>query len=324
MYVKILHFVLSFLLFVSCSPSHDAAMSSWMREGGKKKILCTTSFIQNLVDRVGGDAVDAISLINGELDPHSYQLVKGDDEKLLRADLIFYNGLGLEHGPNLYHFLVHSDKSISLGDSIAKQHPESIIYLDGAVDPHIWMDVSLWKKAVPYICDELSKHIPEKKELFQKNAQELTSELDALHLFMKKTLLAIPKEKRYLVTTHDAFHYFVRAYLAEPDEISDGSWTERCAAPEGLAPDSQLSTADIQRLVQYIAKHHVSIVFAESNVSRDSIKKLVSACQGYGDKVHISPQVLYADALGKKGSDAESYQKMMQHDAITITKELQP
>lgn len=320
--MKIFSWILALFVFVSCTQSQDVHLHDWMQDNGKKKVLCTTSFIQSIVERISSDAVDVISLIHGELDPHSYQLVKGDDEKLSRADLIFYNGLGLEHGPNLHYFLLKSEKSRSLGDFIAKKDPKSIIYLDGALDPHIWMDVALWNIAVPFVTEELSALLPEKKSLFQKNAQELSQELITLHHLMKETLQNIPADKRYLVTTHDAFNYFARAYLAEPNEIQQGSWQIRCQAPEGLAPDSQLSTADIQRLVEFILKYHVSVVFAESNVSKDSIKKLVSACQSHGDAVHISEEVLYADALGRNGSDADTYQKMMAHDALTIAHEL--
>ena len=94
--MKIISLLLS-LLVVGCSSSpKKGELREWMEPSGKLKVLATTAFVQDLVQKVGGDHIDTLTLIKGDLDPHSYQLVKGDDEKLGFANLIFYNGLGLE------------------------------------------------------------------------------------------------------------------------------------------------------------------------------------------------------------------------------------
>ena len=141
----------------------------WMSENGKKKVLCTTAQVASLVEKVGGDAIECLTLIQGEHDPHSYQLVKGDDEKFNRADLIFFSGLGLEHGPSLAYRLEHGKSAYSLGDYILKTDPKSIIYIDTTIDPHVWMDVSLWSKTIPFIVEELSKVLPDCKDEIKKN-----------------------------------------------------------------------------------------------------------------------------------------------------------
>src|SRR4029077_13572521 len=108
------------------------------------------------------------------------------------------------------------------------------------------------------------------------------------------------------------------AYLASDAERENGTWGLRVAAPEGLAPESQLSTVDIVNVMNYMRQHKVHVIFAESNVSRDSIKKIVDAASKDGFSIFIVEKPLYADAMGPKGSGAENYLGMMQYDAATI------
>lgn len=311
-------------LFSSCSKmdSHSIGSRSWMMPNGKIKILCTIAMIDDVVRRIGGSYVDSISLIKGELDPHSYQLVKGDDEKLAFADLIFYNGLGLEHGPTMHNFLKESPKAIGLGNALYEQQPTLILHQKGQLDPHIWMDVSLWMRTVPLITQALSSYRPDHASEFQTNADQLLKEMNTLHLAIKAEMHAIPASQRYLVTSHDAFNYFTRAYLAEPGEIHPSDWQKRFAAPEGLAPDSQLSSAEIQFIIDHLTAYQIHVLFPESNISKDSIGKIIDAGQQKGLRVHMATDVLYADAMGKPGSNADTYLKMMQHNATTIARYL--
>ncbi len=310
------------LVFTACKESNSSELDRWMLSDGKLKVLCTIQQIADLVQEIGKEQVDCLTLIQGESDPHSYQLVKGDDEKFLRADLIFYNGLGLEHGHSLAQRLRNHPQAFSIGDLIASKHSASIITYKGAVDPHIWMDVALWQQAVPIIQEKLSQRCPEQALFFQHEAEELSKKLNRLQSEIEQLFQHIPEEDRYLVTAHEAFNYFVRAYLATEQERQDGSWTIRSMAPEGLAPDSQLSTQDIQKLVEHIVQFHVRTIFAESNVSRDSLKKLLDACSQKGYSLHIAEEPLYVDAMGPKGSMAGTYDGMLAYDAETIAKGL--
>ncbi len=314
--MKILRWLLFCLVSLfTASCEHASSLHEWMAQNGKVKVLCTTEMVAELVKEIGKDKIDCLTLIQGESDPHSYQLVKGDDEKLQRADLIFYSGLGLEHGPSLAERLRVNPKAISLGDAIAKLDPKEIIIYNGSVDPHIWMDISLWQKAAGSIVQSLQKELPEYASFFSTNADNLKLKLDAAHKAIVERFQTIPESRRYLVSAHEAFNYFVRAYLATQDERKDGSWTKRSMAPEGLAPESQLSTQDIQRLVDHIVRYEVKTVFAESNVSKDSLRKLIDACQKMGYVVHIAKEPLYVDSMGPKG---ENYIGMMHYDAETI------
>lgn len=295
---------------------------TWMAQNGKLKVLSTIAMIHDLVKIVGGEFVDSMPLIRGELNPHAYQLVKGDDEKLSYADIIFYNGLGLEHGPSLQSFLHNSPKTISLGDQIYKQNPELILTVNGQVDPHIWMDASMWLRTINSIVEALTKSDPKHKDYYISNARKLTAEMEHTHDEIKRELQSVPPHQRYLVTSHDAFNYFARAYLAEAEEQQDNSWEKRFAAPEGLAPESQLSPTHIQEILDYVMKHKIYVLFPESNVSKDSIKKIVDAAKGKGWTLKIASDYLYADAMGEPGSDGDTYQKMIKHNAKLIAKNL--
>ncbi len=302
------------LFYLSCSNDKQSPFSEWMREDGRPKVLCTIQMVGDIAKEIGKDRIQTIVLIGGELDPHTYELVKGDDEKIQRADLIFYNGLGLEHGACLSQYLKRDSKAVAVGEKVMQAHPEKTIVIQGTVDPHIWMDVSLWSSAVYPIAETLAKLDPEGAEYYRKNAEELRSKLLDTHEKIRTLLQKIEPSKRHLVTSHDAFNYFARAYLAEQGE----DFQSRFAAPEGLAPEGQLSPLDIKKIIEYVRKYQVPAMFAESNVSKDSLKKIAHAAKQMGLQVQIAPDVLYGDAEGPVEEGEMGYVKMMEHNAQTI------
>jgi manganese/zinc/iron transport system substrate-binding protein len=294
----------------------------WMTPNGKIKVLSTTAMIGGLVDRIGGENIDNLVLIMGELDPHSYQLVKGDDEKLKYAHVIFYNGLGLEHGPSLQKYLKNNSNAHALGNLIKTKKTESILQNGGQSDPHLWMDVLLWSEAIPFIVEALSVRDPDHRETYQANGKALVQDLKELHEKIYLELQEIPPSKRYLVTSHDAFSYFAKAYLAADGERENEAWRPRFDAPEGIAPESQLSTAHIRGLISHLKKYQIPVIFPESNVSRDSLKKIVNAGSAEGIRIKIAEQYLYGDAMGSPGTQGDTYEKMMKYNAETIARYL--
>lgn len=300
--------------FIGCSKKEQSF--HWYVENGGIKVLSTTAMIDDLVAKIGGDRVDHIPLMKGEIDPHSYELVKGDDEKIKRADLVIANGLNLEHGASLHYQLKHHPYVVFIGEEIQKRVPESILFVKGEIDPHIWMDISLWAEGVDSIVSALSKQDPEGAWQFCKNGENIKNLMLKTHREIQIFLQNIPEEKRYLVTSHDAFHYFTRAYLA-----SNCPWENRCMAPEGLAPEGQLSSLDIQRVVDHLCHYKITVVFPETNVSRDALKKIASCCSARGLQVHISKNSLYGDAMGSVGSEAENYLDMIWHNAKVLEQE---
>lgn len=306
-------------LFGGCAgPSTPSVMDVWGLQNGKLKVLSTTAMIDDIVGQIGKDRIDHMPLITGEIDPHSYELVKGDDEKLTLATVIFYNGLGLEHGASLRYQIEHHPNALGVGNVLLEKAPELILHSNKEIDPHIWMDISLWSRIIDPIVETLSRADPEAKEFFHSNGDRLRKKMEEEHQTIYSALQEIPQEKRFLVTSHDAFNYFTRAYLTSPDETRREEWQKRCDAPEGLAPDGQLSAADIQKVIDYLIGYQIQVVFPESNVSRDSLKKIVQVCAQKGLAVKISREALYGDAMGPQDSDVDSYLKMIRHDADVL------
>lgn len=289
-----------------------------------KEVLCTIGMISDLVRAIAKDKLTVSTLIKEDLDPHSYELVKGDDEKLARSDLIFYNGLGLEHQPNIFLHLKEHPNSYSVGEYIQKESPDLILHIDSEVDPHIWMDVSIWEKGVSLILKELIHLMPEHADEFRENASLLQTQMSNVHHQIKEMLQKIPDKQRYLITCHDAFYYFARGYLSNDQEKSSDLWKERFIAPEGLAPDSQLSTRDLEKVIQYLETYEVTTLFPEYNVNLDSLNKIKEISNKAGYPVQIASSPLYGDTMSKSKKSNQTYLDLILYNATVIQKHLMP
>lgn len=310
-------FIAALLLLGGCSKSDS---SPFFKASDRLKVLSTTAMIDDLVGRIGGEEVIHTSLIMGDLDPHSYELVKGDDEKFLVADLIFSNGLGLEHGMSVKQQLSKHVAAVALGDLIYAKKPEAFISIDGQLDPHFWMDISLFAEVVDPIVAHLSERDPPHASLYHARGEQLKREMEEKDHTLLAKMAQLPPEKRYLVSSHDAFFYFTRHYLALPD---GADWRERFIAPEGLAPDGQMTLRAIQEVSDFLCATRASVVFPESNVSRDGLKKIVSICKERGLEVKIASKPLYGDAMGAAGSGADTYLSMIEHNVQLFCEENQ-
>ena len=308
--------ICSFLFLFGCTKK--ASIKAYFQKNEKVKVLCTLSMIEDLVKQVGQEHVDTLSLIQGDLDPHSYELCKGDDEKIYHADIFFYNGLGLEHGASLNYHLKKSTKSIALGEFVSQKR---LIEVEGVVDPHIWMDVSLWSEIIDPIVFQLSQKDPKNARSYFENGQKLKAKMETLHQAILSEMMHVNAQKRQLITTHDAFHYFVKAYMAKEEEIEQDAWMVRLIAPEGLAPEGQVSTVDVKRILDFARLNQTHVVFAESNLSQTSLKKIVDAAKKNGLTLRIAKKPLYGDAM-MKTEDPFSYGKTLMYNAITICENL--
>ncbi|MEK7340145.1 MAG: zinc ABC transporter substrate-binding protein [Candidatus Rhabdochlamydia sp.] len=312
---------LTCLLLLSCCSKTGVSsniFNQWMQPSDKIKILSTVAMIDDIVRQIGQEKILHMPLISGQIDPHSYEMVKGDDEKLRMATVVFYNGLGLEHGASLSNHLLSHKNAIALGDVVAHKVPEEMIYIDRTIDPHIWMDISLWSLIIDPIVQELSRLDPESAEFYKNNGKDLLEAMQRMDKKIYHAMHEIPSSQRYLVTSHDAFNYFTRAYLANPDEEY---WQSRVNAPEGLSPDGQLSSSDIQYIVNFLLEKHIQTVFPESSVNRDALNKIIHDCQKKGLKVHMARASLYSDSMGGKNSGADNYLDMMWHNTNAILSE---
>lgn len=295
-----------------------------MREETKLRVLSTTAMIGDLVQQIGGDYIAHLTLIEGAIDPHSYELVKGDDEKISRAQVIFYNGLGLEHGASLFYALNHHTNSIAIGEVIARTEPERLLYVDRVVDPHIWMDVSIWLGVIDPIVDVLSQYDPDHASIYRENGKQLKSHLQLVDQEILSKMQKIPSDRRYLVTSHDAFNYYARRYLATDDERLTEEWKKRFQAPEGLAPDGQLGLHDIEQIIEHLATYRIQFLFPESNVSLDSLQKIHAVAKEKGIEIYFSKTPLFGDSMCGERVSVSNYADMLLHNAKVIEGFLNP
>lgn len=303
-------------LMVGCG---KVSSSSFTLENGKVKVLSTTAMIDDLVAEIGGAEIDHTCLIVGNLDPHSYELVKGDDEKFFRADLIFYNGLGLEHGASLHEHLQKHPCAVGLGDLLVQEDHEAFLIIDGQLDPHFWMDIELFSRIITPIVAALSEKDPAHAHYYKERGEILRSKMLEKDQMLFEKIQRIPSEKRYLVSSHDAFFYFARKYLSNSKEED---WEKRFIAPEGLAPDGQMSVRDIEEVSKFLCEHQIPVVFPETNINRDALKKIVAICRERGLHVKIATTPLYGDTMGMKGTGAETYLDMIEHNASVLSDQL--
>ena len=306
--------IICFLAACGKMPHHP-----YMESNGKIKVLSTTAMIDDLVAEIGGEEIDHINVIVGNLDPHSYELVKGDDEKFLRADLIFFNGLGLEHGASLHEHLEKHSKAIVIGYILIVQYKNSFLLIDGDLDTHFWMDIELFSRSIDPIVAALSGIDSAHAPLYRERGEVLRKKMILKDKMLMQEMQKIPSEKRYLVSSHDAFYYFARKYLAGRGEID---WEKRFMAPEGLAPDGQMSVLDIKAVSEFLCENRIHVVFPEMNINQDALKKVIAVCQEKGLHVRIATTPLYGDTMGTKGTGADTYLEMIEHNVHILTDQL--
>ncbi len=274
-------------------------------------IVTTCGMVTDIVREVAGDKARVSGLLGEGVDPHLYKPTRDDVAKLLKADVVFYSGLMLE-GRMSDTFLKIARRGASvfavteLLDEKFLLEPEEF---HGHTDPHVWMDVSGWMEAVKVVARSLSEVDPEHAAFYERNAKRYNTQLARLDDYAKKALSSIPKERRVLITAHDAFHYFGRAYGIEVRGI------------QGISTESEAGVADINKLVDYLVDRKIPAIFVESSVSDKNIKALVEGCKSRGHQVRIGGE-LFSDAMGKPGSYEGTYLGMIDHNVTLIARAL--
>ncbi|AAP05183.1 metal ABC transporter solute-binding protein, Zn/Mn family [Chlamydia caviae] len=300
-----------FLVFLVSGCSSSKVHNS----DNKACVLSMNRMIHDCVSRIIGDTLCSIVLIDGAIDPHAYEMVKGDEDKMAMSRLIFCNGLGLEHTASLRKHLEGNSKTVSIGERLIARKVFSPIEEDGFYDPHIWTDMSIWTEAAKEITTALIAEFPEYEEQFAANSKELIEEMHVLDSWAQRCLSTIPKESRYLVSGHNAFSYFTRRYLATPEEVQANVWNKRCMSPEGISPEAQISIRDIMLVVDYIHEHNVHVIFPEDTLNQDALKKIAS-CLKKEHNIRLSARPLYSDNV------KHDYFNTFKHNVSTITEEL--
>jgi manganese/zinc/iron transport system substrate-binding protein len=271
--------------------------------------VATTGMVADLVKNIGGSHVSVQQIMGEGVDPHLYKASPGDVNMLSSAMIIFYNGRNLEGKMGeVFARMAKQKPTVPVGQHIADQF--ILQEEEGHYDPHLWFDVSLWSKAAGVVRDALVLYDPAHAADYQKNADAYQAKLATLHEWVKTEIASIPKEQRVLVTAHDAFRYFGRAYDIEVRGI------------QGISTEDEASVKAINDLVQFLANRKIKAVFVESSVSEKNLKALIEGCEkGRGHKVAIGGE-LFSDAMGKPGTPEGTYEGMIRHNVTTIVKAL--
>lgn len=283
----------------------EATQSNSTEADSKPKVVSTSTIITDWTQQVGGDEIQLTGILKPGVDPHVYEPVPQDTQLLETADLILYNGYNLE--PGLIKLIASAGanaKTFAVGEVVSplnfndqgKREP----------DPHVWGNAENAIKMVNAIRDQLIALSPEDKEEFTQNAAQLTEQLQQVNRWIKAQIQTIPANQRQLVTTHDAFQYYARAYGLEV-----------AGTLIGISTEEQPSAQTVKRLSDAIKATNVPAIFAETTINPALIQTVAEEAG-----VKLAPSQLYSDSLGAPGSEADTYIKMLLTNTRTIVEAL--
>ncbi len=298
------------LLLMVCALGCRKAAEHTGAAQGQYHAVATVGMVRDLVENIAGEKAFVQSLMGAGVDPHLYKPTRDDVARLIRAKIVFYNGLYLE------------GKMIDVLEKIGAKKPvhavaanlqeQYLLYPDGMSahpDPHVWMDVSAWIKAAREVEQALIAFDPTNAQLYRTNAAAYIGQLEQLDSYGKRVMATIPEESRILISSHDAFNYFGRAYNIEVMGV------------QGLSTESEAGLRRINELVRMIVERKVKAVFVESSVPRKSIEALIAGVRARGGELEIGGE-LFTDAMGEEGTYEGTYIGMMDHNLTTVARAL--
>lgn len=287
------------LLITNCKPTE--------KESGKLKVVTTTTMITDLVKKIGGDKIDVKGLMGAGVDPHLYKATEGDMSKLFTADVVIYNGLHLEGKLEevFEKMRLQNKKIIAVSNSLDKSKLISSANFASNYDPHIWFNTTNWIKITSFLANQLAELDPKNAEVYKLNAGVYLKELHGLNNQINSIIKELPKEKRILVTAHDAFNYFGEQHGFDVVGL------------QGLSTATEAGVQDVQKLANFIIEKKIKAIFIESSVPKRTIEALQEAVKAKNHQVIIGG-TLYSDALGSEGTEEGEYIGMYKHNVNTI------
>ena len=273
-------------------------------------IVATTSMIADAVRQVGGERVAVQALMGPGVDPHAYRQTRSDIAAMLRADAVLWHGLYLE--AQLEEFLLDLSKRkrvFPVGEAVPRDRLITHSDYENRFDPHVWMNPDLWRSVVTGVRDALSEIDPEGTATYAAGAERHLAEIDGLTAYATERLATVPAERRVLVTAHDAFSYFGRAFDFEVLGI------------QGISTESEAGLRRIEELVDALVIRGITAVFVESSVSARNVQALIEGAAARGHTVSIGGE-LFSDAMGPSGTYEGTYIGMIDHNVTGITRAL--
>lgn len=280
-------------------------------ENAKLNVVTTTSMITDLVKNIGGDMIELNGLMGSGVDPHLYKASEGDVTKLVNADIIFYNGLHLEGKlVEVFEKMGNQNKTqVALAEELDETGLIGSEYFASNYDPHVWFNIQYFKTFAKKVTNVLSEKDPKNAINYLENEKKFLAQLNGLETKVKAKIATLSKEKRILVTAHDAFNYFGKAYDFEVVGL------------QGLSTATEAGVKDVQRLASFIIEKDIKAVFIESSVPKRTIEALQASVKAKDHDVEIGG-TLYSDALGNAGTVEGTYVGMFEYNVNTIVNAL--
>ena len=291
-------------------PPQVHAQSDAAKTQAPLDVVVTVGMLGDLVEQVGGDCVAVNTMMGPGIDPHLYQASARDVHDLDKAELILYSGFSLE-GQLGKVFDRFSRIKPTAAVSEQAVGDDQLIHTQDAygVDPHLWMDAGLWARNVPVIAELLGEQRPHCAEAMQQRAEAYQASLAELDDWIQASIDSIPAEQRILVTAHDAFGYYGRAYSIE------------VAGIQGLSTATETGVADIRRMAELVVERGVPAMFVESTINPRTVQAVIDAAADQDHRVEIGGQ-LYSDAMGAKGTLEGTYIGMLKSNTEHIVSAL--
>ncbi len=300
------------LLLVGCSPASSTVPSGHPAGTEKRlKVVCSVSMVTDIVQQVAGEHADVSGLLNEGVDPHVYVPTTSDTSRAMQADAVFYCGLHLE-GKMVEGYEAQRKRGkpyFAVSDGISPDKILTSALVATAHDPHVWGDVQLWISCVSEVQKRLSEIDRDHASDYAANADRLSEELRQLDAYIREAIASIPEPQRTLVTAHDAFGYFSRAYNI------------RVRAVQGISTDSEAGMKDVNSLVSFLVENKIPTVFVEASVNEKDLQAVIEGAQQQGANIQIGG-TLYSDSMGPKGTYEGTYIGMQDHNATLIARSL--
>ena len=298
--------LIAVLVGSGCDPKEQPDASI----GDKLRVVTTIGMITDIVKNVGGERVAVTGMMGPGVDPHLYNPTPRDLQRLDSAHIIFYNGLHLESKVgDLLAKMSGDTLTVAVTDAVDRSLLLTPPEYEGLYDPHLWFDVKLWMQAVIKVRDALSAFDADNAVLYRSNAEGYLAELTELDTYVKSQVARVPSQQRVLVTAHDAFNYFGKAYGFEVRGL------------QGISTATEAGIADVQELATFIAARRIPAIFVESSVSSRSLEAVKAAVKSKGFDVEIGGE-LFSDAMGSEGTPEGTYVGMVRHNIDTIVRAL--
>jgi len=303
------------VLLTGCDDASPAREQTDASGTSRVRVAATTTMVGDLVGQIGGDRVAVTVVMPAGVDPHSFKPSPADVATLKRAGVVFYNGLHLE-GKMVELF---EDSLASTAVAVSRDMPRDRLLpwaagQTGAYDPHVWFDLSLWQYAADTIAQTLADKDPPAAATYAANAAAAKARLAALDDELRAQIGQIPPERRVLLTSHDAYNYFGRAYGIDVRGL------------QGISTETEAGISAISDAVGFVIDRKIPAIFVESSVSPRTIERVLADCQARGWGVRIGGE-LYSDALGVAGEHGgsfavETHEGMIRYNVHTIVEAL--